>query len=86
MESNIFSCLVCHGPNVEGVRQIPRLGGLSLFLLEKRLEQWGEGYHVATELMLQIARTLSASEIDAVASIFKLHQVTSPVFASSIVR
>jgi cytochrome c553 len=28
-DSNIVSCLVCHGPNAEGVRQIPRLGGLS---------------------------------------------------------
>jgi cytochrome c553 len=67
-ESNIVSCLVCHGPNAEGVRQIPRLGGLAYSYLKKRLEQWREGYHVAAEPMPQIARTLSASEIDALAS------------------
>jgi cytochrome c553 len=67
-DSNIVSCLVCHGPNAEGVRQIPRLGGLAYSYLKKRLEQWGEGYHVAAEPMPQIARTLSANEIDALAS------------------
>ena len=34
-ESNIVSCYACHGPNAEGVRDIPRLGGLALFLLER---------------------------------------------------
>jgi cytochrome c553 len=67
-ESNIVSCLVCHGPNAEGIRQIPRLGGLAYSYLKKRLEQWGEGYHAAAEPMPQIARTLSANEIDALAS------------------
>jgi cytochrome c553 len=67
-ESNIVSCLVCHGPNAEGVRQIPRLGGLAYSYLRKRLEQWGEGYHAAAEPMPQVAKTLSAHEIDALAS------------------
>jgi cytochrome c553 len=67
-ESNIVSCLVCHGPNAEGVRQIPRLGGLSYSYLKKRLEEWGEGYHAAAEAMPQVARTLSANEMDALAS------------------
>jgi cytochrome c553 len=67
-ESNIVSCLVCHGPNAEGVRQIPRLGGLSYSYLKKRLEQWGEGYHTAAEPMPRIAKTLSGKEIDALAS------------------
>jgi cytochrome c553 len=67
-DSNIVSCLVCHGPDAEGTRQIPRLGGLSYSYLKKRLEQWGEGYHVAAEPMPQIARTLSANEIDALSS------------------
>jgi cytochrome c553 len=67
-ESNIVSCLVCHGPNAEGVRQIPRLGGLAYSYLKKRLGQWGEGYHAAAEPMPQVAKTLSANEIDALAS------------------
>jgi cytochrome c553 len=32
-ESNIVSCYACHGPNAEGVRDIPRLGGLAYFYL-----------------------------------------------------
>jgi len=30
-EANIASCYACHGPNAEGVRDIPRLGGLPYF-------------------------------------------------------
>ena len=67
-ESNIVSCLVCHGPNAEGVGQIPRLGGLTYSYLKKRLEQWDEGFHATAQPMPQIARTLSAYEIDALAS------------------
>ena len=67
-ESNIVSCLVCHGPNAEGVREIPRLGGLSYSYLKSRLEQWGEGFHAAAEPMSQIASTLSPNEIEALAS------------------
>jgi cytochrome c553 len=67
-ESNVVSCLVCHGPNAEGVRQIPRLGGLAYSYLKKRLEQWGEGYHAAAEPMPRIASTLSPNEIEAIAS------------------
>jgi len=67
-ESNIVSCLVCHGPNAEGVRDIPRLGGLSYSYLKRRLGQWGEGFHAAAEPMPRIASTLSPNEIEALAS------------------
>jgi cytochrome c553 len=67
-DSNIVSCLVCHGPNAEGVREIPRLGGLSYSYLKKRLEQWGEGFHAAAEPMPRIASKLSPNEIEALAS------------------
>jgi len=67
-DSNVAACVVCHGPKAEGVRQIPRLGGLAYSYLKKRLEQWGEGYHATAEAMPQIAGTLSANEIDALAS------------------
>lgn len=67
-EANVVSCLVCHGPNAEGVREIPRLGGLSFSYLKNRLEQWGEGFHAAAGPMPRIARTLSAHEIEALAS------------------
>jgi cytochrome c553 len=68
-ESNVVSCLVCHGPNAQGVRDIPRLGGLAFSYLKRRLAQWGEGYHAAGSWpMPRVARSLSPEEIDALAS------------------
>ena len=68
-DANIPACAVCHGPNAEGIRQIPRLGGLSYSYLKRKLAQWGEGYHLAAAFpMPQIARNLSHNEIEALAS------------------
>jgi cytochrome c553 len=67
-DSNVAACVVCHGPKAEGIRQIPRLGGLTYSYLKKRLEQWGQGFHATADLMPKIASTLSADEIDALAS------------------
>jgi len=67
--SNVAACLVCHGPNAEGVREIPRLGGLAYSYLKRRLGEWGEGYHAAAAYpMPRVAHSLSAGEIDALAS------------------
>jgi cytochrome c553 len=68
-DQNIVSCAACHGPNAEGIREIPRLGGLSYIYLKRKLEQWGEGYHVAAQLpMPLIAVKLSPGDIEALAS------------------
>ena len=68
-ESNIVSCYACHGPNAEGVRDIPRLGGLAYFYLKGRLEQWGKGYHSGRESPMPfVASTLGPDEIEALAS------------------
>ena len=68
-EANIASCYACHGPNAEGVRDIPRLGGLAYFYLKGRLEQWGQGYHSGVESpMPMVARHLGSNEIEALAS------------------
>jgi cytochrome c553 len=67
-EANIVSCLVCHGPNAEGVGEIPRLGGLAYSYLKGRLQQWTEGYHAAAWPMPRVARTLSPHHVDALAS------------------
>jgi cytochrome c553 len=68
-DSNIVSCAACHGPNAEGVREIPRLGGLAYSYLKRRLEQWGKGYHATAEPpMPRIANKLSPNEIEALAS------------------
>jgi cytochrome c553 len=73
-DSNIPSCVACHGPSAQGAAaqgagQIPRLGGLSYHYLKRRLEQWGEGYDAAAPRpMPEIAIKLSVGEIDALAS------------------
>jgi cytochrome c553 len=67
-DSNVAACVVCHGLKAEGIRQIPRLAGLTDTYLRKRLEQWSQGFHATAELMPQIANTLSADDIEALAS------------------
>jgi len=68
-DSNIVACVVCHGPNAEGVGQIPRLGGLEYTYLKRRLEQWGEGYHAAAgPPMPDISSRLSQHQVEALAS------------------
>jgi len=67
-DANVVACLACHGPVGEGVREIPRLGGMSYFYLKRRLEDWGKGYHSAPSPMPLVASTLSPDEIEALAS------------------
>ena len=68
-DANIVACVVCHGPNAEGVGQIPRLGGLAYSYLKRTLEQWGQGYHLASgPPMPDIASKLSPNQIEALAS------------------
>jgi cytochrome c553 len=67
-KANVVACVVCHGPNAEGVGAIPRLGGLSYLYLKRRLDQWNEGFHASATPMPQVSRDLSAEEIDALAS------------------
>jgi cytochrome c553 len=68
-EANIAACVACHGPNAEGVGEIPRLGGLAYTYLKRRLEQWGQGYHGALDLpMPHIASQLSRDQIEQLAS------------------
>jgi cytochrome c553 len=68
-DANIVACVVCHGPNAEGIREIPRLGGLDYSYLNRRLEQWNQGYHAAAgPPMISIASKLSDDQIEALAS------------------
>jgi cytochrome c553 len=68
-DANVVACVVCHAPNAEGIRQIPRLAGLTHSYLKRKLEQWGEGYHADAEPpMPRIAGKLSPKDIDALAS------------------
>ncbi|MGO9172378.1 MAG: c-type cytochrome [Rhodomicrobium sp.] len=65
---NIPACIFCHGPEGQGVGRIPRLGGLSYNYLQRRLTQWGEGFHSNAEIMPGVASKLSPDQIEAVAS------------------
>jgi cytochrome c553 len=68
-EANIAACVVCHGPNAEGVNDIPRLGGLSYFYVKRRLEEWGQGFDLAAgSPMVSIASKLPPDQIAALAS------------------
>jgi cytochrome c553 len=68
-DANIAACVACHGPNAEGVAEIPRLGGLAYTYLKRRLQQWGEGYHATARApMPRIAGKLSRDQIEALAS------------------
>jgi cytochrome c553 len=68
-DDNVVACVVCHGPNAQGVGQIPRLSGLAYTYLKRRLEQWGQGYHAAAgPPMPDISSRLSAQQIEALAS------------------
>jgi cytochrome c553 len=68
-DANIVACVACHGPDAVGVREIPRLGGLSYSYLKRRLREWGEGYHSGTGFpMPQVATSLGPNEIEALAS------------------
>ena len=78
-DSNIVACVACHGPSGEGIREIPRLGGLAFTYLKRRLEQWGEGYNAATgPPMPHIADNLSPPQIAALASCSELHSAMNP--------
>jgi len=67
--ANTAACAVCHGPDAQGIRDIPRLAGLSYYYLRRKLKQWREGYHAtAKSPMPEIARQLSRDQIEAVAS------------------
>lgn len=68
-DANIAACVACHGPNGEGIAEIPRLGGLAYTYLKRRLQQWGEGYHATARApMPRIASKLSRNQIEALAS------------------
>ncbi len=74
-ESNIAACVACHGPRAQGIREIPRLGGLGYAYLQKRLEQWHDGFDAAAmHPMPHVGSALSPDQIDALASYLSFMQ------------
>jgi len=73
--ANIVACQACHGPRAQGVRDIPRLAGLSYGYLKRRLTQWDQGYHGAVPSpMPVVSHSLSVEDVKAVASYLSLIQ------------
>lgn len=68
-DDNVAACAACHGPDAQGIGEIPRLGGLAYSYLTRRLQQWGAGFHAtAKPPMPRIAGKLSTEQIEAIAS------------------
>ena len=66
---NVPACVACHGPSAQGVGRIPRLGGLSASYLERRLQQWHDGFDAsALHPMPTVGGVLSPHQIAALAS------------------
>lgn len=76
-DENIAACQACHGPEAQGVREIPRLGGLSYDYLERRLEEWSQSHDNWGTPMPKVARSLSANQIAALASFLSFVQGAS---------
>ena len=73
-DENIVACQACHGPEAQGVREIPRLGGLSYSYLKQRLEQWSQGYDASAMPMPKVARSLSANANCCPGLVLELHR------------
>jgi cytochrome c553 len=76
-DENIPACQACHGPEAQGVREIPRLGGLSFLYLRRRLEDWAQGRDAWGTPMPKIAAYLSPNQIAALASFMSFVEVRS---------
>ncbi len=76
-EENVAACQACHGPQAQGVREIPRLGGLSYNYLKRRLEEWSQGLDDSGTPMPKVAASLSPKQIAALASFLSFVEVQS---------
>jgi cytochrome c553 len=74
----VVACIVCHGPNAQGVREIPRLGGLSYVYVKRQLDQWNEGFRAQARPMPQVAKSLSPDQIEALASYLSFIDAEAP--------
>jgi cytochrome c553 len=76
-DENIAACQACHGPDAQGIREIPRLGGLSYNYLERRLQEWGQDHNGWGMPMPKVARSLSPTRIAALASFLSFVEAKS---------
>jgi cytochrome c553 len=66
--ANLPACQFCHGPEGQGTGKFPRLGGQTFYYLQRRLQQWSEGYAQISPHMPGIVGLMTPKQIDAVAS------------------
>jgi cytochrome c553 len=66
--ANLPACQFCHGPEAQGTGKFPRLGGQTFYYLQRRLQQWSEGYAQVSPHMPGIVGLMTPKQIDAVAS------------------
>jgi cytochrome c553 len=73
-EVNVAACAACHGPNAQGVGDIPRLAGQLYPYLIKELINWGKerGQNPAkpdtSAIMSPVAHSLSKAQIEAISA------------------
>jgi cytochrome c553 len=73
-DANVPACSVCHGPDGEGAREIPRLAGQLYPYIAKALTNWSQerGHNPSapdtSAVMQPIAHALTKSEIEALAA------------------
>jgi cytochrome c553 len=76
-EANIAACQACHGPEAQGVRDIPRLAGLSSVYVARRLTEFNESHSAWGAPMPKVARSLLPDEVAALASFLSFAEVES---------
>ena len=67
-EQNVPACASCHGAKGEGESAFPRLAGQHIEYLSAQLEGFKSGLRANAPIMAGIAKTLSASQMIAVAT------------------
>jgi cytochrome c553 len=78
-DANVAACQACHGPEAQGVREIPRLGGLSSYYVTRRLNEFGASHSAWGAPMPKVARSLSPDQVAALASFLSFVDVETTV-------
>lgn len=65
---SVPACASCHGANAEGAAAFPRLSGQHVEYLVAQLQGFQSGVRANAPIMLNVARTLSTEQMQAVAS------------------
>jgi cytochrome c553 len=67
-EANVPACMACHGPEAKGQEANPRLAGQLYPYIKARLMNWHNGRSQEPAIMVRIARSMTGSQIAAVAA------------------